>query len=408
MEDRLLHLSEEQITRYIKRDLAPNDLLQSDDHLAACSVCSARLRGLPADALVLNMGPTTVNHEHLSYDQMESYVEDRLDPVAREIADVHIDVCRSCRSDVTELAAMQRLVEEDPRRQRTAPQTDGAPKPGRKFNFFSLNPLTRISLAAGALLLATVVIGYFALRSMNGPIEISTVSVQPVPAVTPPPGPDSSDSGAPPVSASNVFANSATGIPVDSLPEGVRQAIARTTLRLPNELKELEGGQGTLMGGTDEIPFTLSSPVGKAVLSAQPKLGWKPLPGADGYSVEIYDGGFQLVASSGNIGVTTWQPGKPLPRGRTYSWQVTAFRDGKEIKSPVRPAPDARFLIVSSRAASEITETRQKAPRNHLALGVAYANAGLLDEAAREFRKELSINPGSTPARTFLRQISAR
>jgi hypothetical protein len=38
-------------------------------------------------------------------------------------------------------------------------------------------------------------------------------------------------------------------------------------------------------------------------------------------------------------------------------------------------------------------------------LGILYANAGLLDEAAREFQKELAKNPNSKAARKFLQDI---
>jgi hypothetical protein len=84
---------------------------------------------------------------------------------------------------------------------------------------------------------------------------------------------------------------------------------------------------------------------------------------------------------------------------------VTASKDGQEITSPVTPAPRAQFKIVDEETAREINQHRGAHPDSHLALGILYARAGLLDDAEREFQLLLNANPHSDIARTFLNRV---
>ena len=159
------------------------------------------------------------------------------------------------------------------------------------------------------------------------------------------------------------------------------------------------------MGDGQGVPFSLRSPVGKAIESDRPAFAWEALKDAESYEISIFDEAFNKVVSSGRITATSWASPSPLPRGRVYQWQVTALKDGVETRSPVRPAPDARFLVISSDAAAAIRQARSVRPRSNLLLGIAFAEAGMIEEARAEFNSLVRRNPNSATARRLLRSV---
>src|SRR4029434_2891164 len=133
------------------------------------------------------------------------------------------------------------------------------------------------------------------------------------------------------------------------------------------ELRDLKSPNSASMGPSDEEQngrFDLIGPVGKVMITARPRLRWKPLSGSTGYRVDVFDTDYNKVASSDVITATTWSPS--VRPGKTYVSHVTAFRDGKEVRSPVRPAPEARFHILDERQQNEIGQLRSRSPRSHL------------------------------------------
>ena len=119
------------------------------------------------------------------------------------------------------------------------------------------------------------------------------------------------------------------------------------------------------------------------------------MEGATGYVVEVYDDQFKLVASSPQLTNRSWTTPQSLPRGKVYSWQVKAIKDGQEITSPRPPAPQAKFRILDQAKANELARAKRAYGSSHLTLGLLYAEAGLLKEAEQEFRLLLRANPNS-------------
>src|SRR4029453_560510 len=102
--------------------------------------------------------------------------------------------------------------------------------------------------------------------------------------------------------------------------------------------------------------------------------------GATSYLVAVYDSNFNWVATSQPITTVAWTPTSPLRRGETYIWQVTAIRADKEIKSPVPPAPEAKFKVIEQSKLEELTQLKKAASNSHLAAGLIFAREGLLDD----------------------------
>jgi len=172
------------------------------------------------------------------------------------------------------------------------------------------------------------------------------------------------------------------------------------------ELRGLVGKAGTLMGGTSEgVSFALLGPVGTFVESDRPTFRWQAVKGADGYMVNVIDARFSNVAASGRVSGTEWTALQPLKRDETYSWQVTAIKNGQEITSPVPPAPEAKFRVLGRSKSDALNQARRSYPHSHLILGSLYKQAGLLDAAEREFKELLAANPQSATARKLLEGV---
>jgi hypothetical protein len=197
---------------------------------------------------------------------------------------------------------------------------------------------------------------------------------------------------------------------LEGLPASLRREVAETLLaqrvKRPPVLDALEdGAAGALRGSSDGAPFDILGPTGTVVESARPSFRWGALRGATSYAVAVFDSRLNKVAESVPLSATEWTPPRPLPRGATYSWQVTAVLDGKEVVSPGATVPEAKFAVVGQAESEELKRARLSLPGSHLTLGVLYARAGLLDEAEREFRSLVESNPQSPAALKLLRSV---
>lgn len=199
---------------------------------------------------------------------------------------------------------------------------------------------------------------------------------------------------------------------LEKLPIDTRLAVSRALrsrrVETPSSLDSLAQGAGdTLMGaGTGSASFALLSPVGRIVRDTRPAFSWRPLAGARSYSVSIVDSKFKPVVQSPPLVDASWTPSEPLARGVVYYWQVTAtLADGMEVTAPIAPAPQARFRVLDASASDSLAQLEKANPHSRLARGVAYAQAGLIEEAEAELAELLKQNPRSLVARDLLRSL---
>lgn len=200
---------------------------------------------------------------------------------------------------------------------------------------------------------------------------------------------------------------------LEGVPPDMRLAVSRALrsrrVARPSSLDGLAEGEGDILmgsGGTAGASFAPRSPVGKVVRGTRPAFSWSPLAGARSYTVSVVDSKFSPVAQSQTLKQTSWTPPASLARGAVYSWQVTAtLEDGTEVTSPAAPAPQARFRVLDADADDRLARLEKAAPKSRLARGVAYAQAGLLDEAEAELTELLKENPRSRVARDMLRSL---
>ena len=162
------------------------------------------------------------------------------------------------------------------------------------------------------------------------------------------------------------------------------------------------------MGSNNQAQeFSVIEPGGNVLLNDRPVFRWSKLEGVTGYVVEIYDEQFKLVSSSPEVTSVSWTTTQALPRGRVYSWQVKAIKDGQEITTPRPPAPQAKFRVLDQAKANELARAKRAYGSSHLTLGLLYAEAGLLKEAETELRLLRRANPDSEIVRNLQRQIQA-
>ncbi|HKG20980.1 MAG TPA: hypothetical protein VKC34_03710 [Blastocatellia bacterium] len=188
----------------------------------------------------------------------------------------------------------------------------------------------------------------------------------------------------------------------------LKQALSTRRIERSSRLEGLARPPSSLMSSDDRKgDFSLTEPVAVVLMSDRPTFRWSQMQAATGYVVEVYDGKFNLAATSPQLSGQSWRPPQPLRRGELYAWQVKAIKDGLEYKSPRPPAPQARFRILDLAKANELAKARRAYASSHLTMGLLYAEAGLLKEAEHELRALQKANPRSEVARSLLAQVQA-
>ena len=363
---------------------------------------------------------------HLSPEQTGLYIDNQLVGDDLQIVTDHLSNCERCSLAVADLQAFSKEV---------APSLGVEYRPVVSVNesdgwwqrtlssvsrMFSLHPAPAFGAALAILLLA--VVGWFVWKSTRQKepqpqIAVTPAPPQPTPSFEPAPAPVQPES-VPVVAQLNDGSGQLT-IDRDGKLSGandlppsyqnlIKRALTSKQLERSAQLEGLSRPSTSLMGSNDrEREFAVLGPAGTVLLTDRPTFSWRALEGATGYVVEVYDSSFKLVVASDQVSKTNWLAPEALSRGRVYSWQVKALKDGDEITSPSPPAPQARFRVLDQAKASEISRAKRSYGSSHLVLGMLYSDAGLLREAEQEFRLLLKANPDSDVAKSLLRQVQA-
>jgi anti-sigma factor RsiW len=440
------HLTQKQVEDYCRRQLRVAELLAVSDHLGECEPCRHRaqsamscdtaLFALRAEVFDEEAGlssPQAVR-EHLTPEQTAGYVDNMLSGDELQIVTDHLSACEPCVLAVEDLAAFKSRIE--PSLEREYHPATATPAPAAEGwwhrtmaslpAFFRVSPQPAFGAVLAILLLAlTGSLAWFALRDKE-PKQETVASNPSVPQPTPltqstpseqQPAPTPQPEPAPVVAQLNdgekLLALNQEGklSGADDLPPAyqkmLKEALATRRIERSAQLQGLSRPSSSLKGADNQgSGFSVIWPVGIVLLTDRPTLRWSQMEGATGYVVEIYDGGFNLVASSPQLANNSWLA-PALSRGKVYSWQVKAVKDGQEFTSPRPPAPQAKFRILDQLKANELMKAKRAYPSSHLTLGLLYADAGLLDEAERELRLLQRTNPGSEIVRSLLSQIQA-
>ncbi|MEP7342870.1 MAG: zf-HC2 domain-containing protein [Acidobacteriota bacterium] len=403
------------MSELIARRLAPGELSAAMQHLAECSACREQINGaynteerlaaLRAQ-FITKPGET---ERHPSYEQLSGFVDRSLPADQRTVVQSHLEACDDCAEEArgfrTLLAALQ------------THSVKSAIQPARTEKAARVRKpvFVRLGFAAAAIAVIALII----IAGWRRPATIVQHNEIATEGSTPSPSPATSL----PTSETKLsLTDQGHRITLDSqgnltelpsLPAGyeriVKAALTRQRAPVSPAIAELASDKGTLLGpGDNADAFDLLTPVAKVVSSNRPAFRWRKVAAAESYSVVVLDQHLNVMAQGETDGKTSWTPPEPLPRDQVLRWQVTAKIGDKQIISPIPPMPEARFKILPQAKAAELSQAAKEYANSHLLLGTLYAEAGLVEEAEREFRSLLAENPGSKIAQKLLRSVQIR
>ncbi len=425
----MAHLTQQQIEDYCKHQLPPAEVLTAADHLGACDVCRTQIESVGNGDSAFFSTHSQVFEEspdsgaHLTMDQTAAYVDRHLSGEELRIADDHLTHCVECVLAVDDLRAFRNEIAPSLDRDynpATVPSPAQSPSRGSFASLVAAFRTSRVRAFGGAVLaiLLMAIIAWFVWRKPQQPEPQIAQTPSPVsqPSVAPQPEPPAPSQPVPVVAQLNDGAGVLTldeqgklsG--ADQLPpayqDALKKALSSGRVERSSQLQGLTRPPSSLMGSNNpQDSFAVIEPVGNVLLTNTPSFRWSGMKGATGYVVEVYDEQFNPVISSPQVTDLEWTT--LLQRGKVYSWQVKAIKDGEEVTSPRPPAPQAKFRVLDLAKANEIANARRAYASSHLTLGLLYADAGLLREAEHEFRLLQKANPNSDLARNLLRQIQS-
>ena len=260
---------------------------------------------------------------HLTHEDLEAYATGRLAVARLSSCQAHLDSCEACRAELEDLRAFKGELASFARPER---------KRRRKLPAHVAAPAAIICIAAAS---TVFLLWYHKPRIENAavampvgqaprdrvPVSASLAAQQ---LAAEPPVAQASIPQAPvALTAANTQANNTRIAAIPNQQAAIR-SVAMDARRAPGSPAPAapEANKG----------FALLGPTGKTISETRPEFSWEPLPGAIRYSVAIVDARLHPVQRSPALRTTVWRPRRPLRRGRTYLWQVTAtLRGGSKV-----------------------------------------------------------------------------
>src|SRR5258708_6661271 len=345
------HITSQELHLVSDGAIQPESLPEISRHLDACPLCARRAEELvDIRALAATLRDTLGVDEHPEMSDLTSYVDDELDPTAREWIDTHLEWCARCGEDITDLRAEQQTLR------------DG-------WHAWQW-------IAAGIFMAGAIGAGMMWLQNRSTvPALPPRARVHVVPPIVPHVAPTPRS---------------------DAWIELEQSVLAAGRIDPPAILRTLRPATQTLRG-SETVTQTRLSPAGEVVADDRPVLSWTATPDAK-YVVMIF-ASEEPVATSPALTDTHWTPPQPLQRGATYSWQVeTRGANGSSTIAPAPPQPEALFRIVDATTLADIDAARRAHPDDQLLLGILYGRAGMRSRALAEPESHLASHPADARA----------
>jgi anti-sigma factor RsiW len=337
------HLSREQLVKYNHRELQPGELVAVDGHLAACEDCRRDVAAIasPVDSMF-----SAIRHaasEHLTYEQMDAWVDDELEQSERELIAAHTNLCPACTRQLKAYESYAPVMSAP-----VVPPAQPAESVSDRIRAWFRIP--HVAMGAAAAAIALILGPILFLNSAN---KSDTASLS----------------------------------QLDQLPSSV-QAAARAVVTA----KSVERPDA-LAGLSPNPDSGLSYPVSEVVEERQPILRWISFSSA--YEVAVFDSEHQQVAQALNVTENHWLVPMQLTRGEVYTWEVRAAGQSKA----------ASFRVLDSANETRLAEVRN-AKVGSLALGAVAQQLGLLSLAQNEFQELHKQQPTSKEAEKLLTGVN--
>jgi hypothetical protein len=428
------HLSTQDLKDLLHNRKSLERTAAAAEHLRHCPSCLDKLHGSQSARARLadleHLFAPAIATGHLSYDELEGFVDHTLPLIQNERVEAHIAICSNCR---TQVDGLRQLAPQETFVVNATTTGDVGFRDKVRAIFFPRLPVWGV--ASICLLVIAGASAWLTYRN-RAPERAAGVTVEPAnneSGKTQPGEPElqakedisrlSNSGPAMPEGSEDLRASIRDGsrtVGVDGegnivgyeglstkYQELVKQVLSNGRIGIRPRPDDLATAADPVMGGGERDGlFKINGPSGKMLLTDRPTLSWQPLSGTESYRVDVFDSNLKKVASSGALRSTAWST--RLSRGMTYTWQVTANRDGHEFKAPQTPQSAARFHIVSNEHYSEISSFQKKYRDSHLLLAIAYADAGLRDEAVRELKIVARQNPRSQLPQHLIGQLQKK
>jgi len=399
------HSTKDELQNYGASNLSPHEFLRVQMHLETCEECQRRL-----DKMFPNI---TENEEalffedlresadetfHLNYEEhLKPFVYQTIPAVDREIVESHVETCAECREDLRDLLQFHEELEREK-------EIRALSKRGlwtQVSDWFSASKPKAVWFSfAAVLFFVGAGLVWFLVSRPTADIAQNPADTNNLPTnqtIESVPSENNSrvnqNVETPPTNRANTVNRNS------DLPE---KEIEMANLVLPKFLNDLRTRENETLRGTNDLPtqkIVVSAPNGEAIRGVSPVLRWQQIPNVEGYEVAVFDEDFNRLAKIENLKGNVWRVPN-LIKGKLYQWQVSAKSSEANGKTQ-NYLGQGKFYVVSQNDENKINKAG-----NALERGKAFAEAGLLKEAANELRKYLKANPNSENAKNFLRQIA--
>lgn len=412
--------------------MSEDELVAAAVHTAECRSCDQRFveelkRQRDSAPFTFTLEPEFgFRHDHLDFDQLVGLADNSFDQETLEIINIHLSTCETCREDVRSFMAFRDVTAREinvsygPTYYEPSNVIGGAPW----WQRLQTRPV--YAVAAIVLLAVALLIGVITLSGRSSSLEAkkqnqTNPDTERRPGLSPSPAPNvasspSSVADSPKVAVLNDAGGEVTidrnerVTGLDQVSDNTRQYVARASLTQqiePADVLRRLSGEPSGLRSNDDSPqgFRLLYPARRVVIEDRPLFRWESLAGVSSYRVYVLDADGNQVGQSEQLipAQTQWKAPAALRRGEIFSWVVTALVDGKKVVSPSAATPEMKFAVLSTADFKELT--RIKKANSHLALGVFYSRAGLLNEAEREFESLIKLNPQSELPRKLLQSV---
>jgi hypothetical protein len=289
--------------------------------------------------------------EHLSYEQLEAWVEDAMDQTARELVVAHIGVCPFCAKQLASYESYAPVM------------SASTAAPAQLVSFWE-----RLRAGFGSLPAAPK----FAMLGLAIAVAVLAPTV-----------------------IRNARSSGAGWEQIEALPPSVRQA-AREVVNANSPIRP--AALAELAPNADAV---VEYAVSEVIEETQLTLRWKSF--AESYSVAVMDASNRVVTQTAAIdkagGTTnvTWMAPVTLNRGAIYTWEV---RDSHNNGAVHR----ASFRILGASEEQTLADLRASGA-GPLAMGAVEQQFGMLTAAQREFETLAKETPRSQEATKLLEHV---
>jgi hypothetical protein len=268
---------------------------------------------------------------HLSPEDLEAYVSGRVPPPQLNDCRAHLDSCLACRAELEDLRTRKSAVSGFPHPEPLGRELERR----RRRRTLTLVRTTTVAIIFAAVASTAVWWGHGRLLAKKPRAVAEVRAVPPGPAVPAVPA-------VPAGAAGTAGAAGAAGAQTSSPPLATASRPAAAPAAAAREPALTSAGAPQANEG-----FVLLGPFGEEIAEPRPEFHWTPLAGAVRYSVAIVDERLHPVQHSRALRTTSWRPRRPLRRGRTYLWQVTATLRGGSTVVASGPSSSGALLRIS-------------------------------------------------------------